>query len=44
MTERTFRALKYRIDSIVLAEGNEKVVRPGGVLAAVPRGYATHAG
>jgi hypothetical protein len=44
MTEHTFRTLKYRIDSIVLAEGNEKVVRPSGVLAAVPRGYPTHAG
>lgn len=44
MTEHTFRTLKYRIDSIVLAEGNEKVVRPSDGLAAVPRGYPTHAG
>ena len=44
MTEHTFRTLKYRIDSIVFAEGNEKVVRPRGVLAAVSRSYPTHAG
>jgi hypothetical protein len=44
MAEHTFRTLKYRIDSIVLAEGNKKVVCPGGVLAAVPRGYPTDAG
>jgi hypothetical protein len=42
--EQTFRAFKYRIDSIVLAEGNEKVVRPSGFLAAVPRGNPTYAG
>jgi hypothetical protein len=44
VTEHTFRTFKYRIDSIVLAEGNEKVVRPSGVLAAVPCGYPTDAG
>ena len=40
----TFRTLKYRIDSVVLAEGNEKVMRPSGLLAAVPRGDPTYAG
>jgi hypothetical protein len=40
----TFRALEYRVDRVILAEGNEKVMGPSGLLTTVPCGNPTHAG